>query len=145
MDHTPRKLWRMVLMGLTDEIFDSKTFALCSACYCCTLRCPRGLPLTEAMGALKQMAARENRAAQRPSTLFYRSFIQSVRRHGRVNEMELMSYYFAGLMRPGTPLRYAPLGLRLMGKRKVSMFLPSRGRRPLERLFQKVEEMERRR
>jgi heterodisulfide reductase subunit C len=143
MDHTPRKMWRMVLMGLKDEIFNSRTFALCSACYCCTLRCPRGLPLTDAMGALKQMAARERPDFQRSSLLFYRSFIQSVRRHGRVNEMEMMAYYFAGLRRPGVPLRYTPLGVRLMGKRKVSMFLPSRGKRPLEGLFQKVEEMER--
>jgi heterodisulfide reductase subunit C len=144
MDHTPRKMWRMVLMGLKDEIFSSRTFALCSACYCCTLRCPRGLPLTDAMGALKQMAARERSDSQRASILFYRSFIQSVRRHGRVNEMEMMAYYFAGLKRPGVPLRYTSLGMRLMGKRKVSMFMPSRGKRPLEGLFHKVEEMEQR-
>ena len=56
MDHTPRKLWRLVLMGLTEQIFQSKTFVLCSNCYCCTLRCPRGLPLTEAMEALKGIA-----------------------------------------------------------------------------------------
>ena len=55
MDYTPRQLWRMVLMDQTEKIFQSKTFVLCSACYYCTLRCPRGLPLTEAMEALKQI------------------------------------------------------------------------------------------
>ena len=88
MDYTPRRLWRMVLLGLKDEIFQSKTFALCSSCYCCALRCPRGLPLTEAMEALKQMAARENLRQYRHYVQFYKSFLQSVRRHGRVNEME---------------------------------------------------------
>jgi len=43
MDLTPRHLWRMVLLGQTDAIFSSQTFSLCSACYYCTLRCPRGL------------------------------------------------------------------------------------------------------
>ena len=57
MDATPRQLWRMLLLGKTDDIFKSRTFALCSDCYCCTLRCPRGLPVTEAMEALKRMAA----------------------------------------------------------------------------------------
>ena len=95
MDYTPRHLWRMVLMDQTAEIFQSKTFALCSACYCCTLRCPRGLPLTEAMEALKQIAARANLAQYKHSVQFYKTFIQSVRRHGRVNEMEFMTLYFA--------------------------------------------------
>jgi heterodisulfide reductase subunit C len=144
MDHTPRRLWRMVLMGWKEAIFRSKTFSLCSTCYYCTLRCPRGLPLTEAMSALKQIAPRENQADYRQSTLFYQSFIQSVRRHGRVNEMEFMMLYFAGLKNPFVPLRFAPLGIKLMTKGKVSVQLPSRGRRPLESIFHKVEAQEER-
>jgi len=142
MDHTPRKLWRMVLMGLKDQIFQSKTFTLCSNCYYCTLRCPRGLPLTEAMDALKQIAARENLAKYRQSTLFYKNFLRSVRRHGRVNEMEFMAFYFAALRNLFIPLRYAPLGARLMLKRKVSLAVPLTARRPLEAIFRKVEVLE---
>jgi heterodisulfide reductase subunit C len=142
MDHTPRKLWRMVLMGLKDQIFQSKTFVLCSNCYCCTLRCPRGLPLTEAMSVLKQIAARENLAKYRQSTLFYRNFLQSVRRHGRVNEMEFMAFYFVTLRKFTVPLRFAPLGVTLMRKRKVSVAVPLKARRPLESIFRKVEALE---
>ena len=142
MDHTPRKLWRMVLMGLKDQIFQSKTFTLCSNCYYCTLRCPRGLPLTEAMDALKQIAAREHLAKYRQSTLFYKNFLRSVRRHGRVNEMEFMAFYFAALRNPFIPLQFAALGARLMLKRKVSMALPLKARRPLESIFRKVEALE---
>jgi heterodisulfide reductase subunit C len=142
MDCTPRKLWRMVLLGLKDQIFQSKTFALCSNCYFCTLRCPRGLPVTEAMDALKQIAARENLAKYRQSTLFYKNFLRSVRRHGRVNEMEFMALYFAALKNPFRPLRFAPLGARLMLKRKVSLAVPLTARRPLEAIFRNVEDLE---
>ena len=142
MDHTPRKLWRMVLMGLKDQIFQSKTFMLCSNCYYCTLRCPRGLPLTEAMDALKQIAARESIAKYRQSTLFYKHFLKSVRRHGRVNEMEFMAFYFAALRNLVIPLRFAPLGVTLMRKGKVSVAIPLNARRPLESIFQKVEALE---
>ena len=76
MDHTPRHLWRMVLMDHETEIFKSRTFSLCSSCYYCTLRCPRGLPLTEAMAALKQIAARKELHAYRKSSLFYASFME---------------------------------------------------------------------
>jgi len=144
MDYTPRQLWRMVLMGKKDEIFESKTFTLCSVCYYCTLRCPRGLKLTEAMSALKQIAAREKLAPYLQSARFYQSFIDSVRRHGRVREMEFMAFYFLSmsLQKPFLPLTFAPLGMKLMAKRKISLEIPSRGKRPLEAIFRKVEELE---
>jgi heterodisulfide reductase subunit C len=144
MDDTPRHLWRMVLMDQTAAVFQSKTFALCSACYCCTLRCPRGLPLTEAMEALKQIAARHNLPRYKHSVQFYKSFIQSVRQHGRVNETEFMTMYFAALKNPLIPLRFAPLGIKLMLKGKVSMLPPLRRERPLESIFRKVAELEER-
>ncbi len=144
MDQTPRQLWRMVLMGQKDAIFQSKTFALCSSCYYCTLRCPRGLLLTEAMGALKQIASRENLAKYRQSSLFYKSFIKSVRNHGRVREMEFMTLYFTSMKNPFVPFRFAPLGMRLMLKKKISLQIPSKGKRPLEAIFRKIEELEER-
>lgn len=144
MDQTPRQLWRMVLMGQKDVIFQSKTFALCSSCYYCTIRCPRGLLLTEAMGALKQIASRENLAKYRQSSLFYKSFIKSVRNHGRVREMEFMTLYFTSMKNPFVPFRFAPLGMRLMLKKKISLQIPSKGKRPLEAIFRKIEELEER-
>lgn len=142
MDHTPRQLWRMVLMEKMDEIFQSKTFALCSSCYYCTLRCPRGLPLTEAMAALKQIAARQRLSKYKQSTLFYKSFMESVRRHGRVREMEFMTLYFAAMKNPILPLRFTPLGIKLMRKGKVSVQIPSKGNGTLNTVFKKVEELE---
>ena len=143
MDKTPRLLWRMVLMGKRAAIFNSKTFTLCSSCYYCTLRCPRGLPLTDAMSALKQIASSENIPRYRQSTLFYKKFIESVRRHGRVREMEFMTLYFSALKNPLLPFRFAALGMKLMKKGKVSIQIPSKGKAPLEAIFRKVEELER--
>jgi len=142
MDFTPRRLWRMVLMGKTEKIFHSRTFALCSTCYTCTLRCPRGLALTEAMSALKQVAASEALAPYAQSVRFYKSFMESVRRHGRVREMEFMTLYFLSMKNPLTPLQYTPLGMRLMAKRKISIEIPSKGKERLEAMFRKAEALE---
>jgi heterodisulfide reductase subunit C len=142
MDYTPRRLWRMVLAGQADEIFSSSTFALCSACYYCTLRCPRGLPLTEAMDGLKQIAAETHSRGQRGSIQFYRKFIQSVRRHGRVWELEFMTYYFTALKNPWIILRFAPLGIKLIWKGKISLRSPGKRSHPLESVFHKVELLE---
>ena len=142
MDLTPRQLWYNVLMGEKETIFHSKTFSLCSVCYYCTLRCPRGLPLTEAMSALKQIAAKENLVPYKQSVRFYKSFMESVRRHGRVREMEFMTLYFLSMKNPLTPLKFAPLGMRLMGKGKVSLEIPSKGSGALETIFRKAKELE---
>lgn len=142
MDLTPRQLWYNILRGEKGTIFHSKTFSLCSVCYYCTLRCPRGLPLTEAMNALKQIAAKENLTPYKKSIRFYKSFMESVRRHGRVREMEFMTLYFMAMKNPLLPFRFAPLGIKLMGKGKVSVELPSKGSGALEAIFRKVEELE---
>ncbi|MGD8228388.1 MAG: 4Fe-4S dicluster domain-containing protein, partial [Desulfobacteraceae bacterium] len=86
MDLTPRQLWRLAQLGEKDEIFNSTTFYLCSACYYCTLRCPRGLPLTDTMGALKRLAAAEGIERYKQSSNFYKTFMDTVRRYGRVRE-----------------------------------------------------------
>ncbi|MFZ7125372.1 MAG: 4Fe-4S dicluster domain-containing protein [Desulfobacterales bacterium] len=146
MDLTPRHMWRLVLMGDTEAIFRSHTFMLCSACYTCTLRCPRGLPLTDAMSRLKQIAAREGMPEHQEGTAFYRCFMDSIRRHGRVNEMGFISAYFRSQMlrKPLLPLKYTPMGMRLMRKGKLG---PHRregggGHRSLEAMFRKAETME---
>ncbi len=142
MDLTPRQLWYNVLLGEKETIFHSKTFSLCSVCYYCTLRCPRGLPLTETMSALKQIAAKENLEPYKKSVCFYKSFMESVRRHGRVREMEFMTLYFLSMKNPFIPLKFAPLGIRLIGKGKVSLEIPSKGIGALDTIFRKVQELE---
>jgi len=94
------------------------------------------------MSALKQIAARHNMAAVKKETQFYRSFMQSVRWHGRVRETEFMTLYFAGMKNPLLPLQYAPLGMRLMLKRKIGVQIPWKGKRALDAIFRKAEELE---
>jgi heterodisulfide reductase subunit C len=143
MDYTPRQLWRMVQLGQKDEIFNSKTFFLCSACYYCTLRCPRGLPLTETIDALKRIASAEAIGIYKDSTNFYQSFIDTVRRYGRIREMEFMNRYFLSMRNPLLPLRFVSLGLRLLSKRKISPEMPKlSGEGRFDALFRKVEELE---
>jgi heterodisulfide reductase subunit C2 len=144
MDLTPRRMWRTVLVGDPDELLESKTFSLCSVCYTCTLRCPRGLPLTEAMSRLKQIAARRKLPVHRAGEAFYQQFLNSVRRHGRVREMEFMTRYFISLKNPMLPFRFTPLGIRLMAKGKIDLKNPLAGPSAgsLDRLFAKVDALE---
>jgi heterodisulfide reductase subunit C len=99
--------------------------------------------VTEAMAGLKQEAARRRPDRHRPSTAFSRTFMDSVRRHGRVNEAEFMFFYFAARKNPLLPFRFSPMGMRLMRRGKVKMSLPGAGGNDvLESLFRAVERLE---
>jgi heterodisulfide reductase subunit D len=56
MDYSPRQVWRMVQLGLRDEVLKSQTFWLCTTCKACQVRCPRGIDLMDAMISLKKYA-----------------------------------------------------------------------------------------
>ena len=59
MDLTLRQLWKLIQLGLKDEVVNSRTFWLCTTCKACTARCPRGIDLTETMLMLKRYAVEE--------------------------------------------------------------------------------------
>jgi heterodisulfide reductase subunit D len=54
MDYSPRALWRLVELGQFDELLKSNTFWMCTACYSCTVRCPREIPISETMRQLRE-------------------------------------------------------------------------------------------
>jgi len=140
MDFTPRRMWRLAQFGMWDDIFNSKTFWYCSTCYTCTLRCPRGLPLTETIGALKRLAAGQE--VHRKNSAFYRVFVDNVRKNGRVHETQLMTTYFRTMRDPRLPLRFMPLGLKLFKKGKVHLGGSKMGKGKLNALYEKIREME---
>ncbi|WP_029897016.1 4Fe-4S dicluster domain-containing protein [Desulfohalovibrio reitneri] len=141
MDITPRRMWRLVQLGLWDELFASRTFWLCSACYACTLRCPRGLPLTDTIAALKRAAQAANAPRAKESSAFYRAFMDNVRGYGRVQESALMTRYLLARRSPALGLSYLPMGLKMLAKGKLHP--PSTARRGrLDTLFAAQEEKE---
>jgi len=97
MDITPRRLVGLVVAGRGAEALQSQSIWMCASCYTCTLRCPRGIPLTEVIYALKREFRRENPQALSP---FYAGFTRMVRLWGRVNERQLMLHLAAA-----TPLK----------------------------------------
>lgn len=142
MDVTPRIMWRMVHLGMTDEVLHSRTMWLCSMCYQCQVRCPRGIPLTELITSLKELALERGVVSSRESAAFYRSFADVMRRYGRMREFEFMARYLLAA-NPLKAVNFAPLGLTLFRRGKVRPEAPAlAGEGRLDRLFQRVAELE---
>jgi heterodisulfide reductase subunit C len=95
------------------------------------------------MGALKEIAVKERLTAYHKNASFYRSFMESIRRHGRVREMEFMTLYFSSMKNPALPLKFTPLAIKLLVKRKLPLQLPSKGSAgSLAPMFRKARQLE---
>lgn len=145
MDYTPRQLWRLLQLGLREEVLTSNSFWLCTACYACTLRCLRGIACTETMSTLKRMAVSVGMEKHSASARFYEAFRDTVRRHGRLHEVELMTTFFGRAKQGLQLLGYARLGFTLWRKGKVPLGSSATNVKRLdqiEAIYRKVEELE---
>lgn len=59
MDIQPHKIIRLIQLGQEAEVLNSKTIWLCSSCFTCASRCPRGINLTSIMEALRLLVLRK--------------------------------------------------------------------------------------
>jgi heterodisulfide reductase subunit D len=56
MDYMPRQVWQLMRLGLREQVLNSRTFWLCTQCYACQVRCPRGIKIAETMRRLREWA-----------------------------------------------------------------------------------------
>ncbi len=58
-EYNPRRIIRMVLLGMRKEVLSSNLPWLCSQCYTCQAHCPQNVNFADVMKALRSMAVRE--------------------------------------------------------------------------------------
>ncbi len=80
--YNARRIIRMALLGLREEVLQSEFIWLCSTCYTCYERCPKDVKVTEVMNAIKNIAVREGYI--HPS---YRAQVELLKKHGRLIEI----------------------------------------------------------
>ncbi len=81
--YNPRKIIRMILLGMKEEVLKSDFIWLCSTCYNCTERCPQGVHLTTIMRALKNLAVKKGLI---PAG--YQAQMEALKKFGKVYEIE---------------------------------------------------------
>jgi heterodisulfide reductase subunit C len=63
--YNPRRIIRMVLLGLREQVLSSKTIWLCAQCNTCTAHCPQQVDFSSIMTVLREMAVAEGYAPAR--------------------------------------------------------------------------------
>jgi heterodisulfide reductase subunit C len=114
MDMSPRTLVLMVQRGEWEKVLKSNALWLCSSCYICTSRCPRGVRPSDVIEAVKAIAIREG--IENDSTRFNQIFVELVEKRGILFEPELMQKY-GGI---AAMLEQAELGIKLVLRGKMS-------------------------
>jgi heterodisulfide reductase subunit C len=61
-EYNPRRLVRMILLGMRKEVLASKVIWLCAQCYACTANCPQEVDFSNIMTRLRDMAVAEGYA-----------------------------------------------------------------------------------
>jgi heterodisulfide reductase subunit C len=98
MDYAPNQILRLLQLGLPgmeDEVLRALSIWLCLTCETCAARCPQEVDLPKIMDHLRQNSLRRRlvHPQARDILAFHRSFLDSIRRNGRLHEVGLISAY----------------------------------------------------
>ncbi|WP_243360178.1 4Fe-4S dicluster domain-containing protein [Fundidesulfovibrio terrae] len=131
------QIMRLVQAGQKRRVLECASLWLCATCESCTTRCPNEIDVARVMDVLRHMSRRQGFAARRPVKVFWDTFLESVRRHGRVFEAGLLASYVTKTGRVWTDMDLAP---RILPKGKLKLKPhPIQGREEMEKIFKRFE------
>lgn len=117
-EFSPRQLFQMVRAGKKEEVLKSESMWMCTSCYNCIARCPRGLPITHIVHGLARYAAVQGKVHPDQVTNRFASqiFWKNIVSTGRVGEAMLtMRLYFvdgiASGIKMGLEMKGSALGM----------------------------------
>ncbi|HKZ54754.1 MAG TPA: 4Fe-4S dicluster domain-containing protein [Anaerolineales bacterium] len=120
MDHTPRQIFAMINAGMEDEVLRSNAPWYCVSCYYCMVRCPKEIPVTDIMYALKRMAVRAKLYDDSDAPDFSESFIGFVETYGRSFEVGLATRYHL-THHPLNKFALGPFALQMLARDRLAL------------------------
>lgn len=119
-DFKPMQVVRMCCYGQEEKLLASRTIWVCAACETCTARCPNNIDIARVMDVLRSRAIATHQGPQEPRVLaFHKSFLNSIRAHGRVFEIGMIAGY---KFRSGDLFTDMGLGLQMFKRNKLKFF-----------------------
>jgi heterodisulfide reductase subunit C len=142
MDYSPSLSMRMLQTNssVNDErLIRSYTIWLCVTCEMCISRCPMEIDIPKVMDYLREKSLNQRKANPKAKNIiaFHKSFLNSIRRTGRLYEVGLLMDYKARTMMLMQDLSLAPV-MFLKGKLNI---IPEmiRNRRVISSIFKKTQ------
>lgn len=141
----------MIRAGKREEVLASESMWMCTSCYNCITRCPRGLPITHIMHGLANYANRLGIAPKmNPTRRFAKIFWDNIAVTGRVNEtkLSLRLYFMDGVVtgvKRAFAMKNVGLGMLRTGRlNPFALFRPGgiKGKRDLQKMLAKAYQIE---
>ena len=145
MDYYPHQVVRLVQLGLIEEIMRAGTIWVCASCETCFTRCPNEIEIPNLMDYLKRwVLSQGEKAAEGAVEAFHQTFLNNIRRFGRIHEVTLMRDYLLKTaiaqkrLDPKQMMKNIKLGIRMLKRGRLS-FIPRKtgGKEAVRKLFKK--------
>ena len=120
--YNPRRIIRMILLGMRDKVLSSNFVWLCACCYTCRERCPQDVRMSDIMNAVRNIAVKEGHI--HPAFLTQLELINTQGKLYEVDEFDNRRRERAGL--PPLPLRNEDSG-KILSACGISKLLASEG------------------
>jgi len=150
-EHPPQELFMMIRANKREEVLGSSSMWMCTSCYNCIARCPRGLPITHIMHGLATYSRRLGLVPKGQQTAMFAPLMwDNLLKKGRTNELKLgLSLYFmngigAGIKK-ALSMKDVGLGMMKTGRLSPMEILGGHGIKDtsgLQKMVAKAQELE---
>lgn len=94
MDLLPHQMVRLAVLGDLDRIVSSNSIWLCLTCHTCGARCPNGIDVPAILDPIRHQVLERNRETKQSQVpAFHESFMNVIKKYGRVHELSLIGQY----------------------------------------------------
>jgi len=135
-DLPPNKVLHLLQLGRFEEVVTSRTAQLCASCYTCSMRCPKEIDIGRLIDAARNICHERGLVpVDGRMQIFHRTFLNNIRRHGKLSELELAAFHNLAQRKPFADADIAP---QLLLKGKLHIGLGGRADGEIRRIFERT-------
>jgi len=110
MDLQPNQVIRLIQINDQDALLRCSTIWICASCQTCSVRCPEEIDIAKIMDSLRKLALEAKiPVGDEKVVKFDEIFLDSIRKRGRVHELELVMKYNLALRKPFKDAHLGPV------------------------------------
>ena len=110
MDLQPNQVLRLIQINDPKAVLRSSTIWLCVSCETCSVRCPEEIEIAKIMDTLRKLAVEAKvHLGEGNVVKFNEIFLDSIRKRGRVHELELVMRYNLAIRQPFKDAHLGPM------------------------------------
>ncbi len=119
MDLQPNQVLRLIQMNDRESVLRCSTIWLCASCQTCSIRCPEDIDIAKIMDSMRKLALEDQVPVGEGNVVkFDEIFLDSIRKRGRVHELELVMRYNLAVRQPFKDAHLGPV-MMVRGKMKL--------------------------